>query len=141
MALGLRFAILDGLHWRAALVRAWDLARSNLADVALLYLIIMGILIAASLACAAATLVVVFAGALAGGLAYATGATATSAPMISIAVITGLVLLAGYLLFVVIVVVWQSVTWTVFWRRLTAPAPVPVTDGASGLPHEEGAAV
>jgi hypothetical protein len=63
--------------------------------------------------------IVLLVGIVSTSLALAIGLTATSAPVIAIAVVTALVLLGGYLLFMVLVLVWQSVSWTVFWRELT----------------------
>jgi hypothetical protein len=139
VTLGLRFAVLDHLNWRSAFGSAWHMARVHLADVAVMYLVVTGVLLAASLGLAALSALVVTAGVLAGALAVAAGMAATSAPVIAVAAATGLLLLAGYVLFMVVVLVWQSVSWTLFWRRLTRPILLGEAPDSLGVAQAEGA--
>jgi len=118
VVIALRFAVLEGLHWKTALSRAWTLCRRHLPDVIVAYLVVTGVVVAASVVLGVASAVVALAGGV-GKWALVAGGAAASPPVILLAGAAALVLLAGYLLFVVLVLVWTSVTWTVLWREMT----------------------
>ena len=119
VVVALRFAVLEGLHWKPALGQAWKLCRRHLADVFVAYLVLTGIVLAASLVLGVATMVVMLAGGVGVWALVAGGAAAASPPVLLLAGAAALVLLAGYLLFMVVALVWTSVTWTVLWREMT----------------------
>ena len=139
VALGLRYAVLDGLHWREAFTRAWRLARSRLADVALMYLVVTGVAMAASLALVTLIVIMTMIAGLAAAVLVALGLAGTSPLVIIIAVGAGLILLAGYVLFMVLVLVWQSVSWTVFWRQVTGPVLASESPSGFDVARREGA--
>ena len=130
VALGLRFAVLEDCEWRQAFARAWRLARARLVDVALMYLVIVGITTAIVLAIGLAVGLVAAVGGIVVGLLVAGGAGLTTAPVIALgfvgAIVCGLLLLA----LTIVTLVWQSVAWTLFWRRVTG-AEQPATIGTA----------
>jgi hypothetical protein len=118
VALGLRFAALEGLDWRSAFVRGWEMLRRRFAVVAIMYLIITAVAAVAWLAClvaiGAAGLVIAAAFGLAGGFSGSTFGTPAFVAVLAVAVaIPGFVVTAATLL-------WQSVSWTAFWRHVMA---------------------
>ncbi|MDR3686292.1 MAG: hypothetical protein P4L93_04970 [Coriobacteriia bacterium] len=131
--LGLRYVAVEGQEWRFAFSSAWKLARSRLADVALLYLLQAGIGIAAGLALG---IVVGILAAIVGAVValLVAAAHAFSGPAMFVTLLACLT--AGLVLFVysVAVIVWSSVLWTLFWRRLTGrEAPVISPDYQAGV--------
>jgi hypothetical protein len=113
--LGLRFVVLDGKTWKSAWSGAIDLARTHPADVVVAYL-----LQTAAVAVGALVFAIAFgAVSVALGLLVAilTGAQSFGAVVSSIALAGACVLAVAGTAFMVLVLVWQSVIWTVFWRR------------------------
>jgi len=118
-ALALRWALLEGATWRSALGAAWRACTSNLAEVALIYLVLL------ALSVVAGVLIGVVVGVLAAVLAIIvvmlfvagsdTAALAVGALSAGCLILIGAAIQGG--LSVVV-----SVAYTLFWRRLTAPA-------------------
>jgi hypothetical protein len=119
VALGLRFVALRGLDWRSALAAGWRLARERFGNVALMYLIIMAV---TTLATIAATVVIAVV------LVVLVGMLGV------VALIPMLALIAGTLL-------WQSVSWTVFWRRSLAAETAPQASLGNSASSAENPAV
>jgi hypothetical protein len=107
--LGMRTIVLEDVGWREGWRDAVRLARSHLLDV----LIVMLVLMASNMVLELALMVIVAV------LAFAFGAIMLAVPQAGV----GLVLLAGVLAAsvgagaFVAVTVWQSVVWTLYWRR------------------------
>jgi hypothetical protein len=128
--LGLRYAVLEGQEWKPALTSAWRLARANFAEVAVMYLLQVGVSLAASVA---VTIVLGFVSIVA-GIAVATLVAAAhtfSGAAMFVTIIAVLIVTVVGCAYVVAITVWYSTVWTLFWRRLTgresrgvAPAPM-----------------
>jgi hypothetical protein len=128
VALGLRFVVLQGREWRPALGDAWLLVKRRPADIALMYLIVAGIGAAISFVVAIPlTIVAVVFGVLIAVMVSAAGGAMT-APVVIVGCIAVVFVSALFLAVVVATLLWQSVSWTVFWRHLTNP------DAAAVLP-------
>ena len=113
--LGLRFAVLQDCEWREALRRAWNLARARFIDVLLMYLVVLGVTMAA----------IVLVGVVAGliaivfsiGIAIMLPVGGFSAPVIVLGAIFTIVCLLLLATTLVVALTWTSVAWTLFWRR------------------------
>ena len=116
--LGLRFVAVEGQEWRSAFSSAWKLAGSRLADVALLYLLQAGVGLAAALVL---SIVIGVLAAIAGvilALLVAAAHTFSGAAMF-VTLLASLVAAVVLFAYSVAIIVWASVLWTLFWRRLT----------------------
>jgi hypothetical protein len=135
VALGLRFAVLGDCEWREAFGRAWALVKNRFVDVGLMYLIIVGIGSAISLAVviAVSVLVTVFAFAVAGVLAANQGA---SALLVVLGGLLAAVCLALFLIVTVVVLMWQSVAWTIFWHKLVVADQSDTADARIARPKQ-----
>jgi len=116
--LGLRYVAVEGQEWRSAFSSAWKLAGSRLADVALLYLLQAGVGLAAALV---VSIVIGVLAAIAGLVValLVAAAHAFSGAAMFVTLLAGLVAAAVLFAYSVAIIVWASVLWTVFWRRLT----------------------
>jgi hypothetical protein len=124
--LGVRFAMLDDQEWRAAFASAWRLTKVNFGSVAVLYLIQVGVGVGV-LAVLSMLLGVLVAGT---GIAVAllVGAAHTfSGTAMFVTLIAGLLATLVLLVYSVGIIVWASVLWTLFWRRLTGGERAPET--------------
>ena len=131
--LGLRYVVLDDMQPKRAWVSGWRLAKTRLVDVVLMYLLQAGVALAGAFAFA-----IVF-GTLAGVLAITLAVLGGSAgsfsgAMVSVSAVGALLLLGVGLAFSVMVLLWQSVVWTLFWRRATGVEP---TEGHAGPAYPE----
>lgn len=118
----LRWVVLEDMGWRMALGRSWHTCKTRFADVALMYLVLLAVALGVGivLALAAGVLVAVF------GTVVVVLAIAESMVAAVLLGVVGLLLLTGVVgLSQGALAVVMSVAWTVFWRRLTAPAEQP----------------
>jgi hypothetical protein len=116
--LGLRPVVLEGLQWKPAFSAAWGLARRNLADVAIMYLLQTALSLVLGFAI---SLVMGVLGAVAGSIVavMVASAHAFSGGAMFVTVMTTVIALPILLVYSVVAIVWFSVLWTLFWRRLT----------------------
>jgi hypothetical protein len=130
VALGLRFAVLEDCEWRQAFVRAWRLTRARLVDVTLMYLMIVVITLAAVIGVSVVAAFVFTVGGIGVGLILAGGGALSSAPVVALGIIGSVALGVLLLALAIVTLAWQSVAWTLFWRRATG-AEQPVSGGPS----------
>lgn len=121
--LGLRYAVLDDQHWKVAFGSAWRLARSNLTDVALMYLLQLGVGFGAGVALSIVLGVLLVVAGIVVSLLVAAAHTFSGAAMF-VTLLAGFVGTAVLLAYSVIVIAWFSVIWTLFWRRTTGRDPI-----------------
>ena len=116
--LGLRYVAVEGLEWKSAFSSAWKVAGSRLADVALLYLLQAGVGLAAGLALG---IVMGVLAAIAGGIValLVVSAHTFSGAAMFVTLLAGLTAAVVLFAYSVAIIVWSSVLWTLFWRRLT----------------------
>jgi hypothetical protein len=133
VALGLRFAVLQDCEWREALGRAWRLGRSRFVDVALMYLVILGITTAVVIVMGIVVGVVVSVGGI--GIAVMVSGAGVSAPVVVLGVVVALISMLVLAAGSVATFTWVSVAWTLFWRRAIGAeqpaAPVPAAPFAT----------
>lgn len=129
--LGMRYIMFEDSDWKSAWRSAAELARARLSDVVIMYLVQMAVVwvISSVFAVAAGALVagLVVSVALIVGAAHAFSGAAFFVTTLGVLVLTvsGL----GYFVFLL---VWQSVAWTLFWRRVRgAYLAVPRTHGSA----------
>ena len=119
VALGLRFAILGECAWKEAFGRAWRLAKVNLVEVGLMYVVLLVALTLFSFALTLAIVVVsAIAAILVAALMSSSGGVLTGGSIFVIA-LASLFAIVAFLGTTALGLLWQSVAWTVFWRRLT----------------------
>ena len=132
--LGLRYAVIEGQEWKAALQSAWRLARGNLTEVVLMYLMQAGISAVAGFAFAfLIALVAIGAGVTVAGLVGA--AHTFSGAAMFVTVIAGLLVSTLVLALSAALFVWLAVIWTLFWRRITGREPGSVVVGVRPVPN------
>lgn len=137
--LGLRYAVVEAREWRSALGSAWRLARENIGDIVLAYLIQFGIGSVVGFVFALVIAIVSAAGAIAViALVYSAhtvGAIGVGA--VAALVVAVLILVVSGALFV-----WLAVFWTLFWRRITGREPrcdsLPAPQPTMGAPAPDG---
>ena len=143
VALGLRFAVLGDCEWRDAVGRAWRLMRVRAVDVLVMYLLIAGIGIAIAVVM---SILMCLVGAVLGvivAVVVAGGAKLLSASVVGVGGVAAVFLLVILFAATMVSVAWQSVAWTLFWRRATGaeqpvsprpemPGTVALTDATPG---------
>jgi len=130
--LGLRWALLEQASWRHAFGLAWQACRTNLVDVALMYLVFLAVsLVIGILVGIVLTVLVLIVAAIVVALAAAGSPTAA----LAVGVFAAVCLLVAFAAVQGAIALVFSVGYTVFWRTLTAPArldAVPTTAFAAG---------
>jgi hypothetical protein len=123
--LGVRFVVVEGLDWRRAWSLAWATTRAHAVDVVLMYLLQLAMISVAAIAFSIFVGVIVAAAGIAVALGVASAhhfsdsaITLTSVAVVAVVIVS--------LAFAVLTLVWQSVVWTMFWRRLTGRDPLGV---------------
>lgn len=132
--LGMRFIVVEDMQWKPAWLEGWKMTKERLGDVAITYVIQLGVTMAVALIFT--VILAVLGGALgAVALAMANGAGSLSGAAVvaltlgvAVAVVLAVVCSA-------LVVLWQSVLWTLAWRRMrqtgqTTHQPAPSVKGA-----------
>ena len=121
--LGVRFVVVEGLDWRGAWSSAWMLARARAVDVVLLYLLQLAVVSVATIAFSILVGVIVAAAGIAVALSVASvhHFSDSAITLASVAVVAVLVVSFA---FAVLTLIWQSVVWTMFWRRITGRDPL-----------------
>jgi hypothetical protein len=121
--LGMRYIVFEDAGWKSAWRSAQELARTRFPDVVIMYLIQAAVVWVCSLAFAvvvgALTAMLVVSLALMVGAAHSFSGAAFFVSALGVLVLTACSV--GYLVFVV---VWQSVAWTLFWRRVRGATSV-----------------
>jgi hypothetical protein len=120
--LGIRYVVFEDAGWKSAWRSAQELARTRLSDVAIMYLIQVAVVWVCSVA------FVFVAGALAAvlivSLALIVGAAHSfSGAAFFVSALGVLALTLCCVAYFIVVVVWQSVAWTLFWRRVRGGPP------------------
>jgi hypothetical protein len=118
--LAVRFAVVDDAEWRSSFGAAWRLAKANLAELAIVYVMIAAFTlcaVAVFAAIAAASAVVIGVLFLGVGLA-ATAGDPASAGRVALAGSVGFIGLL-FLAFQAVMFIWQSAVWTLVWRDRT----------------------
>jgi hypothetical protein len=128
--LGMRYVVFEDAGWKPAWQSAQELARTRLADVVIMYLVQMAVVwlssVAFALVAGSLSAVLVVSVALIVGAAHSFSGAAFFVSALGVLALT--VGSVGYFMFVV---VWQSVAWTLFWRRVRGAASVVPRTGAS----------
>jgi hypothetical protein len=123
VALGLRYAVLENREWRDAFGCAWRLAKTRLVEVTLMYFVVFMVLTLVSIVLTVFVAVVAIVGvAVVAWSVSASGGTLTGTAVFVIAM-GSLLLIAVSIATMALMLLWQSVAWTVFWRRLTGREP------------------
>jgi hypothetical protein len=128
--LGMRYVVFEDAGWKSAWRSAQVLARTRLADVVVMYLVQVAVV----WVCSVAFLLV--AGALAAVLVVSVALIVGAAHSFSgaaffVLALGVLALTVGSVGYFILVVVWQSVAWTLFWRRVRGVTPAVPRTGAS----------
>jgi hypothetical protein len=127
VALGLRYAVLEDCEWRDAFRRAWRLAKSKLAEVAIMYFVVLVVLTMLSFVMIVAIAVVVAAAAVLVALFMGGSAGVLTGGSVFVIAISALLVTAVCIGTMALMLLWQSVAWTLFWRRLTGREPPTLT--------------
>lgn len=140
VTLGIRFAVVDGQEWRAAFASAWRLAKANFSNVALMYLLQLGVGIGATTVMSIAIAVVLAIAGIIVALLVGAAHSLSGAAMF-VTIIAVLLALLLVLVYSIGIIVWVSVVWTLFWRRITGrdirPAPRMYAAAVHGYPSTE----
>jgi hypothetical protein len=128
--LGMRYVVFEDAGWKSAWQNAQELAKARLADVAVMYFVQMAVVwlgsVAFALVAGSLLAVLVPSVALMVGAAHSFSGAAffvSALGAVALAVVS-----IGYF---ILVVVWQSAAWTLFWRRIRGAAPAAPRTGAS----------
>ena len=122
--LAMRFAVIDDSAWRPSFGAAWRLAKANLAEIAVTYVLLLLVALLAVIACA---VLVAAAAAIIGVLLLGVALIATAGDTVAAgrAALWGAAGSAALLLlaFQAVMFVWQSSVWTLVWRDRTGRGP------------------
>jgi hypothetical protein len=121
--LSLRFGVVENREWRSALGQGWRLIKTRFADVAFMYLSLLGVSLIVSIPLTVVIVIITGVAAVVAISSFAAGAGGMAMGVTAIVIgVTAMMLL----MFAVSVAwfVYQSVVWTLFWRRATGRDPL-----------------